>query len=110
MLQQIIALIIISFFLARLFWQKYKKQIKGGEFLFWLIFWIAAALAIIFIKQIDKLVAELGFSGTGIEVLFYIAVVILFYLVFRIRIKIAKMEKNITRVVRKTAIDNKKNN
>lgn len=107
MLQQIIALIIISFFLARLLWQKQKKQIKGGEFLFWLIFWIAAALAIIFIKQIDKLVAELGFSGSGIEVLFYIAVVILFYLVFRIRIKMAKMEKSLTQVVRKTALDNK---
>lgn len=107
MLQQIIALIITSFFLARLFWQKQKKQIKAGEFLFWLIFWLLAGLAIIFIKQIDKLVAELGFSGSGIEVLFYLAVVILFYIVFRIRIKLAKMEREITRIVREMAINKK---
>lgn len=108
MLQQIIALIIISFLLARLFWQKQKKQIKAVEFLFWLIFWMLAALAIIFIKQIDTVVAELGFSGSGIEVLLYLAVVILFYLVFRIRIKLAKIEKEVTKVVRNIAINNKK--
>lgn len=108
MLQQVIALIIIAFFLARLFWQKQKQQIKGGEFLFWLFFWMIAAIAIIFIKQIDKLVAELGFSGSGIEIIFYVAVVILFYLVFRIRIKLAKIEKDITKIVRNIAINNKK--
>ena len=107
MLQQIIALIIISFFLARLFWQKQKKKIQAGEFLFWLVFWVVAALAIIFIQQIDRLVAELGFSGSGIEILFYLAVVILFYLVFRIRIKLAKIEKDITKLVRDKSINKK---
>lgn len=109
MTQQIIALIIVSFFLARLFWQKQKKQIKAGEFLFWLAFWILAGLAIIFIRQIDKVVAELGFSGTGIEVLLYLAVVALFYLIFRIRIKLSKMEKDITKIVRHISINNKDN-
>ena len=107
MLQQIIALIIISFFLARLFWQKQKKSIRAGEFLFWLVFWVVAALAIIFIQQIDRLVAELGFSGSGIEILFYLAVVILFYLVFRIRLKLAKIEKDITKLVRDKSINKK---
>lgn len=109
MFQQIIALIIICFFLARLLWQKQKKQIGGGEFLFWLSFWIVAAAAIAGIKWIDKLLAQLGFSGSGIEVLFYLAVIILFYLIFKIRLRQEKQEKEITKITRKIALNKEKN-
>jgi len=106
MFQQIIALIIIAFFLARLFWQKQKKQINANEFIFWLVFWLLAAIAIISLKWIDKLVANLGFSGSGIDILFYIAVIILFYLIFRLRLHLVKIEKNITKIVRNITIKN----
>lgn len=105
MLQQIFALIIIAFFLARTLWQKQKKQISPQEFIFWFIFWIIAAIIIISIKWIDLLVAYLGFSGSGIEILLYLAVAILFYLIFRLRIKLEKLDRNITKLVRKLAID-----
>jgi small membrane protein len=107
MFQQIIALIIISFFLSRLFWQKQKKQIGINEFIFWLIFWLFAACAIIFLKWLDKLVANLGFSSSGIDILIYISVVILFYLIFKLRLKIEKIEKNITKIIKNIAINNK---
>ncbi len=98
MLQQVLALIIIIFFLLRLFKQRRKKQINGNEFLLWLIFWLLALGAIVFIKQIDQLVAWLGFSGTAINILVYIAVLALIYQVFRMRLIIAKMEKNISQL------------
>ncbi len=104
MFQQIIALIIIAFFLARLFWQKKKNKLSASEFIFWLIFWGLAAIAIIFLKWIDRLVAGLGFSGSGIEVLFYLGVVILFYLIFRLRIKLEKTERDITKIVREISL------
>ncbi|MDD5072076.1 MAG: DUF2304 family protein [Patescibacteria group bacterium] len=107
MLQQIIALIIIAFFLARLFWQKQKKQIGANEFFFWLVFWFLAAGAIIALKWIDKLVASLGFSASGIDVLIYIAIVILFYFVFRLRLRLEKIERDITKIVRKITIEEK---
>lgn len=96
MLQQVLALIIIAFFLLRLFKQKKKKQINGNEFFLWLIFWLLALSAIIFIKQIDALVAQLGFSGAAINILVYLVVLALIYEVFRMRLTIAKMEKNIS--------------
>ncbi len=107
MLQQIIALFIIAFFLARLFWQKQKKQIGANEFLFWLIFWFLAAIAIITIKFIDKLVAGLGFTGSGIEVLLYLSIVLLFYLIFRLRLRLAKVERNLTKIIREIALNDK---
>ena len=107
MLQQIIALIIIAFFLARLYWQKQKNHIGLNEFVFWLIFWILAALLIIGLKFIDQLVVYLGFSGTGIEVLLYLSVAVLFYFIFRLRLKLEKIEKDITKIVKHIALKDK---
>jgi len=104
MIQQIFALLIIIFFASRVWRQKQAKQIGQNEFVFWLIFWLLAAAAIIFIKQIDRFVAYLGFSGAGINFLFYIAVMILFYFLFKMRLKIVKMEKNITDLTREISL------
>lgn len=104
MFQQILALLIITFFLVRLLIQKKKNQINLSEFYLWLFFWFFAALAIIFIKKIDQIVADLGFSRGGIDILFYVAVIILFYLIFKLRIRQAKIEKEITKIVREVAI------
>ena len=104
MLQQIIALIVIAFFLSRLYWQKQKNYIGFNEFLFWLIFWLVAAILIIALKFIDRLVLGLGFSGSGIEVLLYLSVAVLFYFVFRLRLKLEKIEKDITKIVKHIAI------
>ena len=91
MIQQLIALIIILFFLGRLFWQKKKNVISLNEFVFWLFFWIVSIVAILCIKTIDKLVAGLGFSSSGINVLFYVGTIILFYLFLRLRLRLEKI-------------------
>ncbi len=104
MWQQIIALILIIIFVWRLFRQKNKKQINQNEFKLWLVFWLLGAIAIIFIKEIDILVEQFGFSGSGINFLLYIAIIILFYLIFKLRLKIAKLDKQLTEIVRKISL------
>ena len=108
MLQQIIAVVIILFFISKLNNQKRKKEISLNEFMLWLIFWLLALIAIVFIKQIDRFVHLLGFSGSGINFLIYLAVLALFYLVLRLRLTIAKLDKNLTEVVRIVTLNNKK--
>jgi len=107
MVQQLIALIIILYFVIKLFVQKYKGQVGGSRFLFWLSFWVLSALVIIFIKYIDTLVARIGFSGRGIDVLFYLAVVLIFYFVFKLNLKIEKIERDITTIVREISYNKK---
>lgn len=107
MLQQTVALIIIVFFIARLYWQKKKNHIGVNEFLFWLVFWLLAAGLIVSLKLIDHLVAGLGFTGSGIEVLLYLSVAMLFYFVFRLRLKFEKIEKDITKIVKDIALKDK---
>lgn len=98
MLQQILALFVIAFFLIRLFKQKNKKEISGNEFFLWLFFWLLGLAAIVFIKKIDSLVAWLGFSGAAINFLVYLAILALIYQVFRMRLKIAKLDKNLSEI------------
>ncbi|OGF23691.1 hypothetical protein A3H66_03285 [Candidatus Falkowbacteria bacterium RIFCSPLOWO2_02_FULL_45_21] len=105
--QQIIALIIIAYFISRLVWQKRKNFIGFNEFMFWLFFWLAAAVLIASLRFIDRLVSGLGFSGSGIEVLLYLSVAILFYLLFRLRLKLEKIEKDITKIVKHIALKDK---
>jgi hypothetical protein len=105
MWQQIIALLIITFFLSRLFVQKKKKNINFSEFVLWIIFWLLAALAIIFLKQIDIFVSGLGFSSTGINFLLYLATMILFYLIFKLRLRLNNLENKLIKLTRNTAIN-----
>lgn len=104
MFQQLLAIIIILFFIGRLFWQRRRSDVGGMEFYFWMIFWILALVSVAFIKKIDMFVAGLGFSASGIDVLFYLAVMLLFYFVLRIRIKLEGIERNLTVLVREDAI------
>jgi small membrane protein len=108
MLQQSIALLIILFFIVRLFILKKKGLLPAGEFIFWLAFWFLAGASVLSLKWIDELVAKFGFSASGINFLAYLAILILFYLVFRLRLKAEKMSKDITEVARIIAINNNK--
>jgi hypothetical protein len=105
--QQLIALLIILFFVFRLFVLKKKDKVSANEFVFWLIFWLIAASGIVFVKDLDKLAVAFGFSASGIQIILYVAVASLFYMNFRLRLKLEKMDKDITKVARKIALNGK---
>lgn len=107
MIQELIAIIIIAGFLGRLVWQRKKSQINKNEFIFWLCFWLVTLILILSLKWLDALVAGLGFSSTGIQVLLYSAVAIIFYFIFRMRLRLSKMERDISKIIEHLAIKNK---
>jgi hypothetical protein len=104
MWQQIIALALIIIFISRLTLLKKNGKILKNEYIFWMIFWALAGIAILFLKQIDTLLIDLGFSGSGINFLLYLAVLFLFYLIFRLRLKILDLDKKITKLLRELAL------
>jgi len=108
MFQQIIALVIILFFISKLIQQKKRQAISQNELTLWLIFWLVAALAVILIKQLDTWLIFLGFSGSGINFLIYLSVLVLFYLLLRLRLRLAKLDANLTELVRQITLNNKK--
>ncbi len=100
MIQELLALLVIFFFLVRLGIQLQRDQIKRSQFIFWLIFWLVAGIVILYLQEIDRFVARLGFSSSGIEVLLYVAVAVIFYWLLRLRLKFEQLEKNITTLTR----------
>ncbi len=100
MLQELLALAVIFFFLFRLGLQLKRGQIPKGQFIFWLCFWLVGGILVIYLKEIDTFVARLGFSSSGIEILLYIAIIIIFYFIFRLRLKVERMENDITTLTR----------
>ncbi len=108
MLQESIGLAVVLFFILRLGWQFYKDQISKTQVVFWSGFWFLAGLLIVFIHSIDAFAARLGFSSSGIQLLFYVAVALLFYWIFRLRLTIDKMSREITSLTRSIAFLSKK--
>ena len=103
-IQQIIAFFVIAFFIMRLFRQRRDKNVNTQEFRFWLAFWALAAVAIAILPRIDTWLRQLGFSASGIQFLPYLAVAVLFYFIFRLRLRLARLEQDITKIVRAIAL------
>lgn len=108
MLQTIMAAVIILFFLSRLIWQRKKQSITKNEFIFWLVFWLFALLTVLLLKQLDAVVADLGFSASGIQVLLYLTVAALIYFIFRIRLRLVKMDREISKIAEELAINKRR--
>ena len=72
--------------------------------LFWIFFWILAVMAVLWPNSTTILANSVGI-GRGSDFVLYIAIVLLFYLIFKLHIKIEEINRNITKVVRKDAIE-----
>lgn len=81
---------------------------RGGfnvrEYVLWLMLWLGGAFVILR-PETATFVANLVGVGRGTDFMVYIAVIVLFYLVFRILTRQEKMEREITKTIRELAID-----
>ena len=105
MLIQIILLIIIAVIALRLVVQYRAKELTGKQFAGWLILWLAAAVVVIWPQLTVDIANRVG-VGRGSDLVIYLAVIFLFYTNFRLLLRIEKMEKNLTKVVRDEALKN----
>lgn len=99
-------LIIIAFCLFAAFrvWQKIAARAMGKRWgAFWLIFWLGVGAVVALPWTTSLLAARLGVTR-GVDLVVYVSVIALFYLVFRLTIKIEKLEGNITKLVREIAL------
>lgn len=103
MLIQILIILFSLFVISRLF-KKYKeKVITGKEFYLWLVFWVMVMGATVWFRETDVIA---GFFGVekGADLAVYVSVIVLFYIIFKLIVKIDKMDRDMTRLVRELAI------
>lgn len=89
-------------------WLRVKEQLlTSSGALFWSFIWIAAALVVFFPDITFRLSRVFGI-GRGADFVLYSAMAVLFIIIFRLELKIERMNRDVTKVVRRDAIDNKK--
>ncbi|MFO8015514.1 MAG: DUF2304 family protein [Candidatus Woesearchaeota archaeon] len=103
MLFQIIVVLFVLFAWSRVLLRFRERKISQWEFAFWSLLWIAV-LVVLFIPAITEPIAGILSIGRGVDVVVYLSIVLLFYLVFRIYVKIEGIEKEITSIVRESSL------
>ena len=104
---QLVAIIVAAFALSRVILRLKEKKITIKEFIFWAVIWIVI-LVISSIPRIPDFFSSRFGIERGADFLIYLSIILLFYLLFRMYVKVEQMEQNITEVVRHVAIQEKK--
>ncbi|AEH06653.1 DUF2304 domain-containing protein [Methanothermococcus okinawensis] len=100
---QILAIIFAIFAISRVVLQVKSNSMSRDSALFWIFVWITVILAVVFPNTLGYLATLTG-VGRGVDVLIYFAIIVLFYLIYRIYVKMENIEREITTVVREVAI------
>ena len=100
---QILIILFALFAWSRAFLRLKNKAMNAGGFVFWSIIWIAIILIGIFPKILSLPSSVLGI-GQGIDLAIYVSIILLFYLLFRVYVRIDVQNKEITKLVREVAI------
>ena len=104
---QIIIILFALFALSRAVLRFKDGQITKGELSFWSLLWITLII-VTFVPKVIGFISRLLGIGRPVDAVIYAAIIVLFYLVFRIYVKLESIDQDITAVVRKVTLRKKK--
>jgi len=101
---QIIVVLFAIFAISMAFLRFRDRKIKFSGLVLWAGVW-AAAIVVILLPGTSFFFANILGIQRGADFVVYISIIVLFYLMFRLYVKIDNVEKNVTKLVREVAID-----
>lgn len=101
---KILVILFALYAVSRVLQRYRKKDMSSRNVFLWIVFWILVAIATLWPKNTDS-IAHLFGVERGADLLIFISVVALFFLVFKIIVRQEKMNRDITKMVRKMAIE-----
>jgi hypothetical protein len=101
---QILVVLFAIFAWTRVLARFRKATIGLGEFALWTGVWLVAIIGVL-LPQTTQWLADLLGVGRGADAVFYVTIVVLFYIAFRLHLKIRGLEHQITDLVRKLALE-----
>ena len=102
---QIIGILFAVFALSRAILRYKDQSIKTNELVFWTVIWGGVICVAIFPSIFVTLSKFLGI-GRGVDTLIYTGMIILFYALFRVYVKVEAQQREMTKLVREIAIQN----
>ena len=100
---QIILLIFLVFAISRVVLRLREGSLTLGAFLFWGAIWLAAGLAVLDPDFTSYIALKIGIQR-GTDVVIYLSLVLLFYLIFRTNVLIENLKEEITKLTREIAL------
>lgn len=104
---QILITIFSVLVIVKAFGKFQKKEVRGKTVLLWSLFWIVA-IFLVWQPNLTNYLAAFLQVTRGADAVFYLSLVVIFYLLFRVFAKIERIETDITTLVREIAIQKKK--
>ena len=93
----------LLFAVSRAVLRRKEGSLSLGSFLFWSGIWLLAAVGIIRPDFTTYIAQSIGI-GRGADVVVYLSIVIIFYLLFRTHIMIENLHDEITQIVRSVTL------
>ncbi len=93
---------------AYLVWQRRREgllSIRGTAW--WLLIWVAM-LIMAWYPLSTQIAADILGIGRGVDLIIYCALAFLLLTIFRLTVKLESLQRDITKVVRRNALENKK--
>lgn len=100
---QVFLSLFLLFAVSRVVLRFRDGEVPAKSALFWIFVFTTAFIAVVF-PRITGNVAEVAGIGRGVDVVVYVAVALLFYLVFRLYVYMQDLRHEITTLVRKLAL------
>lgn len=97
---------LIALILSHVFWQYRRRAIAASAAALWSLLWAAAAVLVLWPELSSRFAAAVG-VGRGVDLVLYIAILAIFYLLFRLIVRLERIERSITDIVRKDALTKK---
>ena len=106
MLLQIIVIVFALFALSRAVLRFKDKKVSVGELILWSLLWIGAIVVVLVPQVTDFFAKELG-TTRGADLVVYLSIILIFYLMFKLYVRIDELRSDITKVVREIALKKK---
>jgi len=100
---QILLLAFVIFAISRVYLRLRENVISTRVAIFWFLIWIAALVGISLPATTTRIAGFLG-VGRGVDIIVYISLALLFYLVFRIYVMIEDLRHQISYLIREIAL------
>ncbi|MSU75502.1 MAG: DUF2304 family protein [Candidatus Magasanikbacteria bacterium] len=97
-------IIFFIFALSRVVMRWRAKELSLGALILWSIFWIIAGIVVV-TPNITFYFAHLVGIGRGADLVVYVSLALLFFIVFRLMVVVERQKREITKLTRMIALE-----
>lgn len=99
MLIQYLLVLLVLFIVYRVVIKWRQGILSQRDLIFWAGFWLVVGLIVV-IPETTSFLAQLVGIGRGADLVVYLSIILIFYIIFQMTVKMEKIERNITKVIR----------